>query len=63
MSPIRTVRTPCDRSPPAADGVVQQWTRLIRFVAAETAQVHIGEPVDPKLDGALYLQSPRQQRS
>jgi hypothetical protein len=29
----------------------QQWTRLIRFVAAETAQVHIGQPVDPKLDG------------
>ncbi|TFK83302.1 fumarylacetoacetate hydrolase [Polyporus arcularius HHB13444] len=30
-----------------------QWTRLIRFVAAETAQVHIGEPVDPKLDVGL----------
>jgi len=32
-----------------------QWTRLIRFVAAETGQVHIGEPVDAKLDvGAAY---------
>ncbi|KAI0757987.1 fumarylacetoacetate hydrolase [Fomes fomentarius] len=30
-----------------------QWTRLIRFVAAETAQVHIGEPVDSKLDVGL----------
>ncbi|EMD40397.1 hypothetical protein CERSUDRAFT_80071 [Gelatoporia subvermispora B] len=29
------------------------WTRLIRFVAAETAQVHIGEPIDPKLDVGL----------
>jgi len=27
-----------------------QWTRLIRFVAAETSIVHIGEPVDPNLD-------------
>ncbi|KAI0774654.1 hypothetical protein BD413DRAFT_603294 [Trametes elegans] len=32
-----------------------QWTRLIRFVAAETAQVHIGEPVDPKLDVGLAV--------
>ncbi|KAI0658683.1 hypothetical protein C8Q70DRAFT_993558 [Cubamyces menziesii] len=32
-----------------------QWTRLIRFVAAETAQVHIGEPVDPKLDVGLAI--------
>ncbi|KAH9939363.1 fumarylacetoacetate hydrolase [Epithele typhae] len=32
-----------------------QWTRLIRFVAAETAQVHIGEPVDAKLDVGLAL--------
>lgn len=31
---------------------VQSWTRLIRFVAAETSQVHIGEPIDRKLDGA-----------
>jgi len=32
-----------------------QWTRLIRFVAAETAQVHIGEPVDKRLDvGIAY---------
>lgn len=28
----------------------QQWTRLIRFVAVETSQVHIGQPIDPKLD-------------
>ena len=28
----------------------QQWTRLIRFVAVETSQVHIGQPVDPQLD-------------
>ncbi|KAF5392988.1 hypothetical protein D9757_001162 [Collybiopsis confluens] len=27
-----------------------QWTRLIRFVAAETGGVHIGQPVDPNLD-------------
>ncbi|KIY66691.1 hypothetical protein CYLTODRAFT_377316 [Cylindrobasidium torrendii FP15055 ss-10] len=26
------------------------WKRLIRFVAAETARVHIGEPVDATLD-------------
>lgn len=30
---------------------VQQWTRLIRFVAAETSQVHLGEPVDKRQDG------------
>jgi len=30
-----------------------QWTRLIRFIAAETSQVHIGEPVDPNLDVGL----------
>jgi hypothetical protein len=36
--------------------VFQQWTRLIRFVAAETSQVHIGQPVDPQLDSeATYL--------
>ncbi|KAL1761192.1 hypothetical protein FB107DRAFT_255479 [Schizophyllum commune] len=29
------------------------WTRLIRFVAAETARVHIGEPVDASLDVGL----------
>ncbi|GAW00845.1 fumarylacetoacetate hydrolase [Lentinula edodes] len=27
-----------------------QWTRLIRFVAAETSRVHIGEPIDPNID-------------
>ncbi|EIW61179.1 uncharacterized protein TRAVEDRAFT_26871 [Trametes versicolor FP-101664 SS1] len=32
-----------------------QWTRLIRFVAAETAQIHIGEPVDSKLDIGLAI--------
>ncbi|KAG7097429.1 hypothetical protein E1B28_004773 [Marasmius oreades] len=30
-----------------------QWTRLIRFVAAETSRVHIGEPVDKNLDVGL----------
>lgn len=29
------------------------WTRLIRFVAAETSRVHIGEPVDPAVDVGL----------
>ncbi|KAM5542481.1 hypothetical protein V8D89_003940 [Ganoderma adspersum] len=36
-----------------------QWTRLIRFIAAETAQVHIGEPVDPKLDVGLAIHQRR----
>jgi 2-keto-4-pentenoate hydratase/2-oxohepta-3-ene-1,7-dioic acid hydratase in catechol pathway len=30
-----------------------QWSRLIRFVAAETSRVHIGEPVDASLDVGL----------
>ncbi|KAJ7620067.1 fumarylacetoacetate hydrolase [Roridomyces roridus] len=30
-----------------------QWTRLIRFVAAETSEVHIGEPIDSTLDVGL----------
>ncbi|KAF5320906.1 hypothetical protein D9619_000720 [Psilocybe cf. subviscida] len=30
-----------------------QWTRLIRFIAAETSRVHIGEPVDATLDVGL----------
>ncbi|KAK7681892.1 hypothetical protein QCA50_014854 [Cerrena zonata] len=30
-----------------------QWTRLIRFVAAETSEVHLGQPVDAKLDIGL----------
>lgn len=33
----------------------QQWTRLIRFIAAETSQVHIGQPVDPTLDGKSFV--------
>ncbi len=33
----------------------QNWSRLIRFVAAETAQIHIGEPIDPELDGIQQL--------
>lgn len=42
----------------------QQWTRLIRFVAAETSQVHIGQPIDSQLDGGstvfgAYTQNPR----
>jgi len=32
-----------------------QWNRLIRFVAVETSQVHIGEPVDPVLDVGLAV--------
>lgn len=34
---------------------MQSWTRLIRFVSAETSMVHIGEPVDKNLDGAPSL--------
>lgn len=30
-----------------------QWARLIRFVAAETSNVHIGQPIDPNLDVGL----------
>ncbi|KAF8207855.1 hypothetical protein K438DRAFT_1962122 [Mycena galopus ATCC 62051] len=30
-------------------------THLIRFVAAETSQVHLGQPVDASLDGASSL--------
>lgn len=30
--------------------IQQAWTRLIRFVAAETSLIHIGEPVDRHLD-------------
>ncbi|KIY51630.1 fumarylacetoacetate hydrolase [Fistulina hepatica ATCC 64428] len=30
-----------------------QWRRLIRFVAAETSRIHIGEPVDASLDVGL----------
>ncbi|PPQ67576.1 hypothetical protein CVT25_012070 [Psilocybe cyanescens] len=30
-----------------------QWSRLIRFVAAETSRVHIGEPVNAGLDVGL----------
>ncbi|PCH40926.1 fumarylacetoacetate hydrolase [Wolfiporia cocos MD-104 SS10] len=33
-----------------------QWTRLIRFVAVETGQVHLGEPVDPNQDVGLDCQ-------
>ncbi|KAF9555344.1 hypothetical protein CPC08DRAFT_712094 [Agrocybe pediades] len=33
--------------------ITTQWTRLIRFVAAEDFRVHIGEPVDPNLDVGL----------
>jgi len=36
-----------------------QWTRLIRFVAAETHQVHIGQPVDPGLDVGLAVHQKR----
>lgn len=30
-----------------------QWTRLIRFVAAETSQVHLGQPVNATFDVGL----------
>jgi len=30
-----------------------QWSRLIRFVAAETSRIHIGEPVDASVDVGL----------
>lgn len=40
--------------------ITTQWTRLIRFVAAETSRVHIGEPVDKNLDVGLasHFQQP-----
>ncbi|KAF8592724.1 hypothetical protein K439DRAFT_1400729 [Ramaria rubella] len=31
------------------------WTRLIRFVAAETNRIHIGQPVDAQLDVGLAV--------
>lgn len=31
------------------------WTRLIRFVAAETNRIHIGQPIDPKVDVGLAI--------
>lgn len=37
-----------------------QWTRLIRFVAVETSQVHIGQPVDPQLDIGLAVAKQKQ---
>ena len=56
MAPIRTV---CSRRRPLSwshspRGRFQQWTRLIRFVAVETSQVHIGQPVDPQLDSEAF---------
>lgn len=30
------------------------WDRLVRFVAQEDDQIHIGEPTDPELDGACF---------
>lgn len=35
--------------------VKTQWTRLIRFVAAETSQIHIGQPIDSQLDVGLAV--------
>lgn len=35
--------------------VKTQWTRLIRFVAAETSKIHIGQPIDPRLDVGLAV--------
>jgi len=37
-----------------------KWTRLIRFVAVETGQVHLGEPVNPKLDVGLAAHEKRE---
>ncbi|KAI0268222.1 fumarylacetoacetate hydrolase [Gloeopeniophorella convolvens] len=34
-----------------------QWTRLIRFVASETSQIHIGQPIDAQLDIGLAIAS------
>jgi len=31
------------------------WTRLIRFVAAETSRIHIGQPIDPNVDVGLAV--------
>lgn len=39
--------------------VKTQWKRLIRFVAAETNQVHLGEPVDPNQDVGLAFSQRR----
>jgi len=36
-----------------------QWNRLIRFVAVETSQVHIGQPVDSALDVGLAVHQKR----
>jgi len=33
--------------------MVAQWTRLIRFKAVETARIHLGQPVDARLDVGL----------
>lgn len=31
----------------------QKWSRLVRFIAEEDSREHIGEPVDPDVDGEL----------
>ncbi|KAI0034091.1 hypothetical protein K488DRAFT_77464 [Vararia minispora EC-137] len=36
-----------------------QWSRLIRFVALETSEIHIGEPVDATLDVGLAISQKR----
>lgn len=33
----------------------KQWTRLIRFLAVETSQIHIGQPIDSSLDVGLAI--------
>ncbi|KAI9467050.1 hypothetical protein BJY52DRAFT_1208552 [Lactarius psammicola] len=40
--------------------VKTKWTRLIRFVAAETSKIHIGQPIDPQLDVGLAVTSNKQ---
>jgi len=40
--------------------VKTRWTRLIRFVAVETSQIHIGQPIDPQLDVGLAVADNKQ---
>lgn len=34
----------------------QAWKRLIRFKATETGKIHLGQPVDPQVDGTTESQ-------
>lgn len=33
--------------------IITPWTRLIRFISKETGNIHLGEPLDPNIDGIL----------